>query len=250
MQLLLPLFALIGLLAVTRWVYLLLAPRAEGGLPDTLVNESRADPIDLLQLVGCHLTRSTTADNQVELLVNGDEIFPAMLDAIARAEHSVHLVTFVYWQGDIAVRFADALCESSRRGVHVRLLVDAFGGHPMDRSLIHRLEQAGVAFAWFHPLRFMSLHRANLRTHRKVLVIDSAVAFVGGVGIAGEWTGNARTASEWRDNHFRVTGPAVHFIEGAFTENWLDATRELLVVGDGQAVADTADCSFPASRVG
>jgi cardiolipin synthase len=91
------------------------------------------------------------------------------------------------------------------------------------------LEDAGVTVAWFHPLRWYHLREVNNRTHRKVLVVDGAVGFTGGVGIAEEWEGDARDSSEWRDDHFRIQGPAVRHLQGAFAEDWREATGEVLL---------------------
>ena len=168
-----------------------------------------------------------TEGNAVEVLRNGDEIFPAMLDAIESAENSIDLLTFVYWQGDIGRRFAEALADRARAGVRVRVLLDAWGAHPMDRSLVTSMEAAGVRVRWFRPFTRLQVHRANHRTHRKVLIVDESVGFTGGVGIADEWTGDARNQDEWRDTHFRIQGPAVDGLRAAFLDNWIETDDRL-----------------------
>lgn len=166
-----------------------------------------------------------TDGNRVEVLRNGDEIFPAMLDAIAGARSSIEFLTFVYWTGDIARRFADALSERAQAGVAVRVLLDGIGARPMRHDLIEEMEDAGVEVRWFRKPPAWRVWSLDNRTHRKVLVVDGAVAFTGGVGIAEEWEGNARDPSEWRDSHFRVEGPAVHGIHGAFWGNWMEVEQ-------------------------
>ncbi len=168
-----------------------------------------------------------TDGNRVDVLRNGDEIFPAMLDAIAAAGATVDFLTFVYWQGDVGTRFAAALSERARAGVRVRVLLDGWGARPIDERLLAQMDDAGVHLRWFRRPAARQLHKANHRTHRKVLVVDEAVAFTGGVGIADEWKGDARTDREWRDTHFRITGPAVDGLRAAFLTNWAETDPAL-----------------------
>jgi cardiolipin synthase len=172
-----------------------------------------------------------TEGNRIEVLRNGDAIFPAMLDAIAAAEHTIDFLTFVYWTGEIGTEFARALAERAEAGIRVRVLLDAWGAHPMDRDLITKMEVAGVRVRWFRPLRRLQLGSANHRTHRKVLIVDESVAFTGGVGIADEWKGDARDATEWRDTHFGIHGPAVDGLRAAFLDNWAETDPELFEEG-------------------
>ncbi|MEO7127610.1 MAG: phospholipase D-like domain-containing protein, partial [Rhodoferax sp.] len=166
--------------------------------------------------------------NAIDVLLNGDEIFPAMLEAIRQARDSVHLLTYIYWGGEIASRFADELSAVAKRGVRVRLLVDAVGGAKMSTSMVDSLTKAGCTFAWFRPLRWYNLGRFNDRTHRKVMVVDGRIGFTGGVGIAEVWTGHAQDPEHWRDDHFRIRGPAVRYLQGSFAVNWRQATGEVL----------------------
>jgi cardiolipin synthase A/B len=168
-----------------------------------------------------------TEGNHVDVLRNGDEIFPAMLDAIGAAHRTVDFMTFVYWTGDIARDFADALTDRARAGVRVRILLDAVGARLMDPELIAELEDAGAIVDWFRPPTTWKVWEANHRTHRKILVCDEEVGFTGGVGIAEEWCGDARDETEWRDTHLRVRGPAVDGLRAAFTSDWAEAGNPL-----------------------
>jgi cardiolipin synthase A/B len=172
-----------------------------------------------------------TEGNGVDVLRNGDEIFPAMLAAIDEAEQTIDLLTFVYWRGDIGTRFAEALAERARDGVRVRVLLDAWGSRPISRELTDLMEEAGVRVHWFRPLHRLEPSKMNHRTHRKVMIVDEATGFTGGVGIADEWTGDARDESEWRDTHFRVRGPAVDGLRAAFLDSW--AETELILFEEG-----------------
>ena len=166
-----------------------------------------------------------TEGNRIEALRNGDEIFPAMLDAIGSAERTIDLLTFIYWDGAIGRTFADALSARADAGVRVRVLLDALGARRINREWVADMERAGVQVEWFRPLRLPRIWRWNHRTHRKVLICDETVGFTGGVGIADEWVGDARNAGEWRDTHFRLTGPAVDGLRGAFISNWAETGR-------------------------
>ena len=159
---------------------------------------------------------------------NGDEIFPAMLEAIAGAEKTITFETYIYWSGDIGRKFADALAERARSGVKVHLVVDWVGSIKMDEELLERMDVAGVRVERYRPLHWYNLGRMNNRTHRKLLVIDGRVGFTGGVGIADQWTGHAQDPDHWREAHFRIEGPAVAQMQAAFNDNWIKTTGELL----------------------
>jgi cardiolipin synthase A/B len=170
--------------------------------------------------------------SEAELLINGDRIFPCYLDTIRNAERTVCLLTYVYWRGEIAGQVADALCERARAGVRVNVIIDAVGGLKIERGLVERMTEAGVRVVRFRPPKPYAARRVTNRTHRKILVADGSVGLTGGVGIAEEWTGDAEDPDHWRDTHVRVRGPVVRGLFGAFAENWLEATGEVLV-GDG-----------------
>lgn len=221
--------AAVGAAAVGRWTYGWLVPERGAQRPDWLTAPDHQAGDEFLDTLAAHLDSAVLEGNRVELLENGVEIFPAMLEAIEHAEASVNLLTYVYWTGDIAEQTADTLARAARRGVEVRVLLDAYGAQKMNARLVRMLEEARVRLAWFHPLRWYRLRQVNNRTHRKVLVVDGLVGFTGGVGIAEEWEGDARHPGEWRDDHFRVRGPAVRYLQGAFAEDWRDATGEVLL---------------------
>lgn len=190
------------------------------GTPDERVARMRRR---LERLIGITVTEG----NALTVLRNGDEIFPAMLEAIRTAEHTIDMMTFVYWRGDIAREFAAALAERARAGLRVRLLLDGFGSRSIEKDLLSDMEDAGVQIAWFRKPLYLSPLKQNHRCHRKVLVTDETTAFTGGVGIAEEWCGDARDENEWRDTHVRVQGPAVDGIAAAFAQNWAECHDEL-----------------------
>jgi cardiolipin synthase len=171
---------------------------------------------------------SIVAGNRVVALQNGDEIFPAMLDAIRSARVSVTFETYIYWSGDIGEAFTEVLSERARAGVPVHVTVDWLGSIKMERDLLERMEEAGVQLRRYRPLHWYNLSRMNNRTHRKLLVVDGKVGFTGGVGIADQWQGRATDPDHWRDSHFRIEGPAVAQLQAAFNDNWIKMTGEVL----------------------
>ena len=159
--------------------------------------------------------------NQVSVLMNGDEIFPAMLEGIRSAKRTITFETFIYWRAEIGREFAHALAERARAGVRVHVLIDFVGSNKMDPALLEMMKDAGAEIEKFHPLSWYHLSRFNNRTHRKLLIIDGRIGFTGGVGIADEWRGHAEDEKHWRDTHFRVEGPVVAQMQAAFMTNWI-----------------------------
>lgn len=166
--------------------------------------------------------------NHVEALQNGDEIFPAMLKAINGASRSITFETYIYWSGEIGKSFAQALSDRARNGVKVHMIIDWAGSFKMDAEMLDAMKAAGVRIEQYRPLRWYNISRMNNRTHRKLLVVDGAVGFTGGVGVADQWTGNAQDPAHWRETHFRVTGPVVAQMQAAFNDNWIKTTGQVL----------------------
>jgi cardiolipin synthase len=166
--------------------------------------------------------------NRVTELLNGDRIFPAMLEAIRGARRTVLFETFIYWSGEIGNEFAEALSERARAGLKVHVLLDWLGSTKVDRDVVHRMRDAGVEVRMFHPLRWYNLGRMNNRTHRKLLIVDGMIGFTGGVGIAPQWCGNAQDPDHWRDSHFRVQGPVVAQMQSVMLSNWNRTTGKVL----------------------
>lgn len=198
----------------------------------TLVGELDPATTDFIRAVESITGAPSSEGNQVQVLINGDQIFPAMLDAMRSATTTLNLLTFVYWKGSIAPEVAKAICERAEAGVRCNVLLDALGAAKIDRTLIDEMRKCGAHVAWFRPPRWYNLSKINNRTHRKILVIDGRIGFTGGVGIAEEWTGNAQDHLHWRDTHIRLEGPVVRGLQGAFCENWLEATGEVLTGQD------------------
>lgn len=178
--------------------------------------------------MGSLLQPNIYAGNKVTPLINGDQIFPAMLGAIRSARKTITFETFIYWSGEIGKEFAEAICERAKAGVKVHVLLDWLGTKKMKDEYVQDMERAGVEVERYHPLKWYNAWRVNNRTHRKLLVVDGTVGFTGGIGIADEWTGNAQDPEHWRDSHFMLEGPAVAQMQAAFMDNWLKTHTKVL----------------------
>lgn len=187
-----------------------------------------------LSQLGDRLTdRPIVGGNRVRMLRDGDESYPAMLEAIHGAQRSVALSTYIFASDEAGQPFIDALIAAHRRRVEVRVLVDGFGSlYTWPRAHV-ALRKAGVRAELFAPqLRHAGLAFFNLRNHRKILTVDGAIAFTGGTNIRRDNLHAVRPKSPVRDLHFRITGPVVAQIQDAFAEDWVFSTGEIL---DGPA---------------
>ena len=165
-------------------------------------------------------------NNVVELL-NGDQIFPAMLEAIRSARKTITLETFIWSPGKVSTQFVAALSERAQAGVKVHIMADALGSR-LSPAEIDYLKQAGVQYVSYNPPRGLKLFGVNHRTHRKLLVVDGQIGFTGGVCLSDEWLGNADAPDRWRETHLRVEGPVVGQMQAVFMDNWLKERSEAL----------------------
>lgn len=231
MTIVLTILAVAVLLVVGGFVYMTAAVNADANRQDRV---DAAPPIaddaaTFLRALHGGAGQPVCTGNHVDLLQNGDEIFPAMVAAIRAARETVHFATFVYWAGAIPDAFAALFCETARRGVKVRVVLDAEGAEPMNHQIITQMRDAGCEVGLFRQARWYSWTRYNHRSHRRLLIVDGCVGFTGGVGIADEWTGDAQSPANWRDTHARITGPAVAGLQAAFADDWNRCTDDLLL---------------------
>ena len=189
------------------------------------------DP-EFLRLMTHLLGPPVVAGNRVTALINGDQAFPAMLDAIRSARRSITLETYIFASGAVGSSFAEALAERARAGVATHVLVDWVGSKELDGTLLKRMREAGIQVVHYNPLRWYNLDRFNNRTHRKLLVVDGRVGFTGGLGISDLYSGDAQDPDRWRDAQFQVEGPVVAQMQAAFLDNWMETGGTLL---DGEA---------------
>ncbi|WP_433694893.1 cardiolipin synthase [Paraburkholderia phenoliruptrix] len=226
-----PTIALIVLtVAVTLFVVLLIANLTSGEkkIEHKIERLYASDDPQFTRSMGLLLGPAVVGGNRFEVLLNGDEIFPSMLEGIRSAQRTITFETFIYWSGAIGEDIARALSDQARAGIAVHVLLDWVGSSKMDRRYLQMLRDAGAEVIQYHKPHWTGLGRMNDRTHRKLLVIDGRIGFTGGVGIADEWTGHAQDEKHWRDTHFRVEGPVVGQMQAVFMDNWVKATGNVL----------------------
>jgi cardiolipin synthase len=178
-----------------------------------------------------HTQSGSVEGNRARVLLNGDDIFPAMLAAVRGARKTITFANYLYEEGDIAREMAASLAERCRAGVTVDVLVDAVGSARMAESDRAMLRDAGCHLAFYRPLDPLSIRRFNRRNHRRILVVDGRVGFTGGVGIGERWTGNGRQRGHWRQTDVQIEGPVVRTLQAAFAETWREATG-VMIGGD------------------
>lgn len=167
--------------------------------------------------------------NRIKTMVNGDEIFPDILEAIKSAKETITLETYIWSDSEIGRKFKAALSERARAGVKVFVVVDGMGSIRLKQDEINEMRDAGILFYKFNRRQWYSVNiQINHRTHRRTLVIDGKIGYIGGSCIHDAWAGDAETAEQWRDTHYRIEGPAVTQLQGIFAENWRQTTGEVL----------------------
>ena len=178
--------------------------------------------------------------NRIEILANGDELFPALLADVRGARD---LITWqVYWfkPGRLAEQIAEVFLERARAGVEVLMLLDYFGAHGLPEEYRERLRKGGVSVKVYRPLNWRSLYKVPHRSHVRSVVIDSRVGYTGGFGIDDRWLGDGQSSGCWRDTHVRIEGPIVDHLQAPFIANWAECTGELLL---GSSVMEAAGVS-------
>src|SRR4051812_46503982 len=188
------------------------------------------------EFVGSALALSNPAlisGNKIERLENGDEYFPAMLNAIRAARKTINFEAYILYSDSIGRQFRDALVEAAQRGVEVRVLLDGIGsGWHLDNSDVRMMTKAGCKVAYYHPTHSLRIDRTNRRTHRRILVIDGKAGFTGAIGFAEQWSGHAHDTEHWRDAQIRVEGPIVASLQAAFQEHWIKTFDEAISGAD------------------
>lgn len=216
---------LLGIGFVT-WVVLVLlfTPRIDYHVTLPL----RPDSGEFLHVIQSTCQAAVHYGNSVEVFTNGGQFYPAMRDAIRRAEASVNIEAYIFNSGDVADMFIDAMVERAKAGVEVRLVLDAIGSSGLRGACRARLRDAGVQVSFYQPMTWYRLHRINNRTHRELLIVDGRIAFTGGAGVADWWMKPEGRRPAWRDTMVRLEGPIVAALQGVFAENWLECCGEIL----------------------
>jgi cardiolipin synthase len=216
----------LALIGVTIWG--IIFSRAPAHITQHIDHRYAVADGEFLRSMGVLLGPPLLPGNKVDTLINGNQIFPAMLEAIRSAKKTVTFESYIYWKGEVGKQFADTLAERARAGVKVHVLLDWEGSHKMDQESINEMGRAKVQIVKYHRPQWFKYSHLNHRTHRKLLIVDGRIGFTGGVGIGDEWNGNAQDKDHWRDTHYRIEGPTVAQLQGAFGDNWTQVTGEVL----------------------
>lgn len=167
--------------------------------------------------------------NKIELLQNGDEYFPAMLNAIRSAKQTINFESYILYSDSVGEQFRNAFCEKARAGTEVRVLLDGIGsGWSLNNSDVKLMREAGCKFSYYHPTHSWRVDRTNRRSHRRILVVDGKIGFTGSVGFSKNWSGHAQDKDHWRDVQARIEGPLVAKLQTAFQEHWVKTFGEAL----------------------
>jgi cardiolipin synthase len=203
------------------------------------------DTEEYLEVLGALADAQVNRAGKLEVLANGENFYPAALEAIALARRSVCLEAYVFHKSEMGRRYVEALAERARAGVQVNVIGDAFGSITATDSFFRPLHDAGGKVARYNGLKWYRLLGMDNRTHRELLIVDGKIGFIGGAGIADQWfTGAGKP--RWRDTMVRVEGEAVPNMQATFAENWLAASGELLV---GEAYFPQIECQFPTTAL-
>jgi cardiolipin synthase len=184
---------------------------------------------ELAYMLAKNSKSALTANNSVKLLVNGENKFPEVLRALKEAKTHIHIEYYIYEDGEIGRAIEQVLVEKAKAGVTVRFIYDDFGSRSIRRKLVHRLRAAGVKVFPFYKLIFLALaNRVNYRNHRKIIVVDGRVAFVGGINVSDRYVNKPGTEKKlfWRDTHLRIEGPGVLYLQYLFLSDWNFCARD------------------------
>ena len=241
------LFQIILLIALACLLVLLLLVLFEPGLPYRVIDsDDTRDAKHFVHLVGRLVDSEVHHTDSAEVLKNGEAFYEAELAAIRASRTSVHIEAFIFHPSRIGDRFVAALTDCAKRGVNVRVVVDAIGSFPTPDAYFDGLRRAGGRVAWYQPIRWYTLKRFNNRSHRELIIVDGAVGFIGGAGISAHWSDCTSGDPPWRDTMVQVTGSVVAGLQTAFLENWLEVTGEILVGKDSFPLDDDPDGGAPA----
>lgn len=205
---------------------------------DNLLNQSTEDVQEYLNekaklpfLFWRNNFSSMSSNNLVKIFRNGEQKFPVLLKALRSAKHHIHIEYYIFDEDEIGQQVMDILIERAKVGVEVRMIVDALGSNIHHKS-IKKLKTNGVAFHEYHPVYFSSLaNRVNYRDHRKIVVIDGVIGFVGGINIADRYINKGKSDLYWRDTHCKIEGEAVYSLQVLFILNWYFVSKSLIQPG-------------------
>ena len=160
-------------------------------------------------------------NNRVKILVDGDEKFPELLQALQNAKQHIHIEYYIYEYDQIGTQLIEVLIAKAKQGIEVRFIYDDFGSPAIKSNMEKRMRDAGIEIHPFHKVRFYLLaNRFNYRNHRKIVIIDGCTAFTGGINVSDRYINNKKNKLFWRDTHLRIDGPAIYYLQYLFISDW------------------------------
>jgi len=181
----------------------------------------------LINLIATSATSPFTINNKIKIFNNGEDTFQSFFSAIKEARHHIHLEFYIYRNDGIGTQLQELLIKKAQQGVKVRLIYDGLGGRKLTKDFIKKFEENGIRTSCFSPIIMPLIkNRIDYRNHRKILIVDGKIGFVGGINIGDEYLGKSKQFSFWRDTHLRIEGDAVKFLQHIFLQDWYFSTRE------------------------
>jgi cardiolipin synthase len=169
--------------------------------------------------------------NETKLLINGEEKFPEIIKALKSARHHIHLEYYIFSDDDVGREILDILIQKAKEGIEIRILVDGAGSSDLGK-IPEKLKENGVRLYRFMPVRFKNLASTNYRNHRKIIIIDGKIGFIGGLNIDEKYLNNGKHKLYWRDTHLRIEGPAVNIMQLVFSTDWRYVSKKLLPLAE------------------
>jgi cardiolipin synthase len=177
----------------------------------------------LIEYIHSSGTSHLTANNKIKLLINGEEKFPEVLKELEKAKSHIHIAYYIYENDSIGNDVAEVMIKKAKEGVEVRLMYDDFGSHDLGKKFLKKLNNAGVQTAPFYAIKWYAFaNRSNYRNHRKIIIIDGMVSFVGGINISDKYRNDFsnKVPLFWRDTHVKIKGPATAYLQYLFICDW------------------------------
>lgn len=194
-----------------------------------LEDEELTTKIGAAQLLFNNSKALLTTHNDVKILLNGEETFPALFEALKNAKHHIHIEFYIIEEGIIGNELKDILIQKAKEGIEIRVLYDDVGSWGLSNEYISALKKAGIEVYAFMPVRFPRLaQRLNFRNHRKIVVVDGKIGFIGGLNIADRYMFGQPEIGIWRDTHLQITGTAVSSLQLIFLTDWHFATDKFV----------------------
>ncbi|MDQ3556178.1 MAG: phospholipase D-like domain-containing protein, partial [Gemmatimonadota bacterium] len=242
------LFFAIGVLATLAVLAFLFAGMGRRPAAVAITAPAAAGSDEFLLALSGAVSAPVREGGRVELLSNGVEFFPSLLQSLGGAQRSINFMVYIWEPGVVSDTVFDVLVQRARAGVQVRVMLDGFGAQNAPEERIDELRAAGGQVVFFRPLRIWSIDRFHRRNHRRAIVVDGEVGFTGGALVGDKWLGDAQTPDFWRDDMVRVTGALARSLQAAFAQLWSNSTGEILAgaafyppepesAGPGEAVA-------------